>query len=397
MAYIRLNTPDFRRAISALFLGALVTFAVLYSVQPLLPVLAGHFRVSPAEASLSLSFSTLFMGLAMVVAAPLSLRWGPKRIMTLSMASAAVLALASAVTPTFWALLVIRSLMGVALAGLPAVAMGYVSEEIEPQALGQAMGMYVSGTTIGGMGGRILVGMLTDLWGWRGALGMIGGLSILLTVWFFRNLPRTRRFQRDPDAFHHLWPAVRENFRDPGLILLYALPFLLMGSFVTVYNYITFLLTAPPYRLSQTVVGWVFVVYLFGTVSSAWLGRMADHRGRPRMLFLAIALMLAGLLTTLVVWLPGRIAGLALMTFGFFGAHSVASGWVGRRAATSAAQASSLYLFFYYAGSSIFGAVGGIFWSAWRWPGVIGLVSVLVLLALIAAAILSRLKPRTAS
>lgn len=394
MSYIQVGTPTFRRALSALFSGALVTFAILYSVQPLLPVLAARFHVSPAQASLTLSISTLFMGGAMLLAAPLSLVWGPKRVMTISMAMAAVLAMATAIAPSFWMLIGIRGLTGIALAGLPAVAMGYVSDEFDPRALGRAMGIYVSGTTIGGMGGRILVGTLTDAWSWRGALGTIAAVSVALTVWFFRNLPPSRHFTPHPDALRKLWPSLRKNLDNRELVWLYVLPFLLMGGFVTIYNYITFLLTGAPYHLSQTLVGWVFLVYLAGTGSSAWLGRLADQHGRSRVLVIAIGLMLAGLLVTLLPPLAFKIGGLALMTFGFFGAHAVASGWVARRALTSAAEASSLYLFFYYAGSSIFGVLGGLVWIRWHWTGIIAMVGGLAAIALLVAAHLGQSRTR---
>jgi hypothetical protein len=62
--------------------------------------------------------------------------------------------------------------------------------------------------------------------------------------------------------------------------------------------------------------------------------------------------MLAGASLTLIGNLYAVLAGIVNFVFGFFGAHSIASGLVGDRAAAeSKAQASSLYLLFYYAGS----------------------------------------------
>lgn len=44
-----------------------------------------------------------------------------------------------------------------------------------------------------------------------------------------------------------------------------------------------------------------------------------------------------------------------LFACGFFAAHSVASSWIGRRTRRAKGQASSLYLFCYYLGSSTAG------------------------------------------
>ena len=105
--------------------------------------------------------------------------------------------------------------------------------------------------------------------------------------------------------------------------------------------------------------------------------------------------MLAGLGLTLLRPLAASIAGIAVLTFGFFGAHSVVSSWVSRRALQAKAQASSLYLFFYYLGSSVAGSCGGFFWSAWGWPGVAALVGALLILALLIALRLAALPPLT--
>ncbi len=85
------------------------------------------------------------------------------------------------------------------------------------------------------------------------------------------------------------------------------------------------------------------------------------------------------------------------MTFGFFGAHSVASGWVGLQAKSGKAQASSLYLFAYYLGSSVVGSLGGFFWKHGGWPGVAGMTGTLILIALALGARLRALTGRAKS
>ena len=93
--------------------------------------------------------------------------------------------------------------------------------------------------------------------------------------------------------------------------------------------------------------------------------------------------MLCGVLVTLAGGLAAIVAGMAILTFGFFGAHSIASGWVGRRALTARAQASALYLLCYYLGSSIGGSAGGLAYSDAGWPGLVAMIAGLVILALI--------------
>ena len=69
--------------------------------------------------------------------------------------------------------------------------------------------------------------------------------------------------------------------------------------------------------------------------------------------------MTAGLALTLAAPVPMILLGLVLFTAGFFGAHSIASGWTGALATTGRAQAASLYNLSYYAGSSVIGVECG--------------------------------------
>jgi YNFM family putative membrane transporter len=162
-----------------------------------------------------------------------------------------------------------------------------------------------------------------------------------------------------------------------------------MGGFVALYNYVGYLLVAPPYLLSQAALGSIFVVYLAGTFSSAWMGKLTDGFGHPKILLMGIAIMFVGGFLTLSGSLYVIIIGIAVYTFGFFGSHSVASSWVGQRAIVDKAQASSLYLLFYYAGSSLFGVVGGLFWTPYGWYGVVSMIMALLLLSLLLTGILS--------
>lgn len=377
MDYLERGRPGYLRATLALFAGAFVTFALLYVMQPLLPALSRQYGVDPAASSLAVSMTTGALAVAMLFVPGLSDRWGRKRVMQTAILAASLVCLLVAGAPSFPLLLVLRVVQGVALAGFPAIAMTYVTEEFSPGSQGQAMGLYVSGTTLGGMVGRILTGALTDLWGWRAAVVWMGVLCLAISAWFIFALPRPRHFSPQPLPLADLARRLTAAAREPAAIGLYAAAFLLMGGFVSVYNYLTYQLLAPPYRLSQTWTSLIFLVYLAGTVSSAWMGRWGDQVGKARAMIASTLLGLAGIALTLLTPLGGKILGLAIFTFGFFGAHSTASSWVPRLVGAWRAQASSLYLLCYYAGSSVVGTVGGWCWIAGGWPTLVALVGML--------------------
>ena len=368
---IRRGTPAFRRANAAFFLSAFAVFASLYSVQPLLPIFASEFTLDAGAASLALSATTGTLAISLLLASWVADRLGRKTLMIWAILLTAALGLVLPLAPDWTALIAIRTAMGLTLSGLPAVAMVYLAEEMDPEALGSSMGLYIGGTAIGGMAGRLLSGVLADWIGWRPALLVLGvaiAVAALLVVFLLPTPRNSARTRLSPPQFMRL---VQAQFRDSGLPWLFASAFLLMGSFVTLYNYAGFRLALPPFDLSHSAIAAIFVIYLLGSISSTWAGGLAQRLGRRKVYWATVLTMTIGVFLTAIPSTPVIIAGLAIATVGYFAAHGIASAWVARRAQVGRAQASAIYLFSYYLGSSVLGTLGGYGWSHWNWPGVL--------------------------
>src|SRR5262249_26793897 len=117
MAYLEQGSAAFWRANLALFVAGWVTFACLYSTQPILPMLTAESGWAPALASLSLSVTTAALAVSLLVVAAVSDAVGRKPIMAGSLVASGTLALLTAASPDFPTLLALRALQGVALAG----------------------------------------------------------------------------------------------------------------------------------------------------------------------------------------------------------------------------------------------------------------------------------------
>ena len=376
---LRSGTPEYRRTSLVLFVAGFMAFAMLYVVQGILPNVSQDFSVSPATASLTLSLTTLSLAVGVLVAASWSEGQGRRGLLVGAVLAAAVLTLAASVAPSFEVLLVLRVLTGLVLAGLPAVAMAYVAEEFHPSGLGSAMGLYISGTGLGGMTGRLAGGLLASASSWRVALAVVGVVCLIGGLGVAVRLPSSRNFVAVRGSMRERMAGLRGPLRDPVIIRLALCGFVLMGSLISFFNYLQYRLAGAPFNLSASLVALVFLLYLFGTVSANWMGRMADRRSRRSVLLLSMTIMAVGALLTLAELLPLVLVGAAVIVFGFFGAHSVSSGWVNAWATRQRAQSSALYLFGYHVGSSVAGFVGGLFYVGFGWPGEVG--TMLVLLA----------------
>ncbi|WP_245392405.1 MFS transporter [Salinicola endophyticus] len=381
-AFIERGRRGYRPTMLALFLGAFSTFVLLYCVQPIMPILSEAFGIDAATSSLSLSVATGMLAIGLLITGPISDAVGRKSIMSVALLAASTFTLLAAVMPSWSGVLVMRALAGLSLSGLCAVAMTYLNEEIHPRYVGLSMGLYISGNSIGGMSGRLISGVMVDWVPWRWTLAIIGLVALLAALLFMRWLPPSRHFTPRPFNARSVLSGFTVHFKDRGLPLLFLEAFLLMGGFVTLYNYIAYRLLAEPYQVSQALVGLLSIAYLSGTYSSAWAGSLADRLGRQRIFWLFIVMMLVGLAITLFEPISLILVGILIFTFGFFAAHSLASGWVGQRARQAKGQASSLYLFSYYLGSSVAGTLGGAFWYWGGWHGVALFIGGLLLVAL---------------
>ncbi|WP_308467796.1 MFS transporter [Rathayibacter soli] len=385
----RQGSRQYKRVLAALACAGIATFAQLYAPQSILPEISAAVHVSPAQSELLISAATIGLAAGVLPMSWIADRIGRLPTMKHSLAAATLLGFAVTFCPSFTGILVLRVAEGVALSGLPALALAYLQEEIHPAFTALAAGTYVSGTAIGGLLGRLIAAPITSVLGWRWGIGTVAVFSALVTVGFLLAAPPSRSFHRVPtEARVALFKMVWINLRSPALLALYAQGFLLMGGFVTIYNYLAFRLERAPFALSTTATSLLFLAYLAGIWSARRAGSAAGRHDRLVVLLVSIAVMIAGVLLTLLPSLPFVIGGLVLLTSGFFGAHSIASGWTAARANVGRAQATALYTLFYYLGSSIIGWAGGIVFTHAGWAATaVGVIALAVLAAGLAGAL----------
>jgi YNFM family putative membrane transporter len=372
---LQAGTSEFRRANWALILGGFACFTLLYGTQPLLPEFTESFGISPTMASLTVSAGTLTLAFLLIPLSMLSDKFGRAPLMKAALLGATAFAWLSAFAPNFEWLVLSRAGVGACIAALPAAAMAYLGEEISASSRGKVMGMYIAGNALGGMFGRFLSAVVTQYSNWHYGLAALALVGIICTLLFWKLLPQARHFKTRSLAPGALWIDVRRIYADPGLPWLFTTAFLIMGAFVSIYNYLGFRLSEAPYNLGPAAIGTVFLLYALGSASSALAGHLVDQYGRGKIMLAMIGAMALGVLATLDSQLPVIICGLALFTFGYFATHAIASGWVGFRAGERRGLVSALYLSSYYLGSSFLGSTSGPLWTHYRWPGmVVGLM-----------------------
>ena len=415
------GSPNLRRIERAMLLCGWFPFALLYSVQPLFPQFAVSFHQTPAHSSWTLALTSALLALSIVASLAFAGRADRRRLLSVAMAMAAVANAMAAGAQTFAALLAWRALVGVALGCIPAVVMAYLAAHLRGHELSRAAAVFIGANVLGGMAGRAASAALQDVFGWRMALGLLSVAALAAAWLFWRTLPaddpvravadeaRTGAHgdkavlaahpnQRQAGTVRHASPASapwwRTLYGDAGLPWLFLIGFLLMGVFVSLYNYLSFHMLARHRGAMLGVLGVVSLINFVGLGSSGWSGGLAARFAHRQVLWVALLLMLGGLALASFDHLALAMVGLAVFTCGFFATNAAAAAWVNLRAASAQAMASATYLFCYYLGSSSIGTLSGQVWAWLGWRGVIGTLALLLMVAFAAAMRLHALHAR---
>ena len=383
---MRYNTNEhkekrFRIIRNCMLISGLSVFAQLYLFQPMLSELQASFGVSLATGSLAVSASTIGMATGLFLFAFKADTFKRERLMSLSLILSALLTITSAFMSHFVLLFLLNFLKGIALSGVSAVALAYLSDEIEPGKIGLAISLYLSGNTIGGMTGRVAGSLLAGWGGWQQAVWVIGITSLLLGFLFYWKIPTSSQVSQNSISIREKLQQMRDLLSKRLFIGMYLIAALAMGVFVSVYNYISIQLESPRYGLPHQMIAMIFVMYLTGVAGSIIVGKLSDKYRPERLLRYSLILLGAGLSMLLIPRLWALIAGLGVLTFAFFSTHTIASRIVSVNASRSKSSATSIYWLSYYAGSSIIGSLTGIILTRFGWDTFVEILLMLTTLS----------------
>lgn len=361
------GSQRFRYIKLCIFFSGLSVFAQLYLFQPMLPTVSDYFITTAGDSSLLVSSSTIGMAIGLLFFAFKADSYSRKKLMTFSLVSSALLTIISAWMPSLSLLIVTGVLKGFVVSGVSAVALAYLTEEVHISVVALAISMYLSGNTIGGMSGRILATILAGEFGWRNAVLIIGIESLILGLVFWKLFPDSKFFNPQKTDYSLKVKQMRKFLTDSYMLRLYCIAALLMGTFVSVYNYLTFRLEDQPFSLSHFVIAFIFLMYIFGVFGTMITSRLSQRFSRNLILKGSVLFMFSGTLFLLSENIYVVIFGLGLFTLAFFAAHTMASQMTALHAKQGKSSATSIYWLFYYFGSSILGSGTGYILHAFSW------------------------------
>ena len=374
-----MRAPNGERGMQAVvFALVATTFLTIYVTQPVLPVLAAEFGVTPGIASLTVSAVVLGIALANLPFGVLADRFPIGPIVISGGAVVALASVACALTRHIGVLIAARFLQGLFIPSMSTCLAAYLSRTLPPHRLNLVMGWYVSATVAGGMGGRLLGGFVFSAAHWRLAFivaaALVTGAVAAALRWLPREAPRPHA---DHETAGFLALLAREE-----LLRMFAVGFFAFFVFSSMFNYVPFYLSGPPLRASVRVITLLYLAYLVGIAAGPFSGTLTQRLGTGLTLIAGCALFGLSLALTLIPSLVVIAASLAGICGGFFTIHSAAVGSLNGRLTGSRGRANSLYVLLYYLGGAAGISASGAAYARWGWHGTVGLAAAALLVPL---------------
>ena len=352
-------------------------FINLYAPQAILPLLSKEFGAGASAISTIMTASTLAVALTAPFTGTVADVLGRKRVIVSAMAVLALPTVMASLSPSLSALVFWRFVQGLTLPPIFAVTIAYIGDEWPPREAIAAAGVYTSGASLGGFSGRLLTGVLSDLVGWRLAFDALALITLVGAAAVWAMLPRERKFVRSEGLIASGRQMVR-HLRNPQLVATYAVGFGVLFCFIATFTFIGFRLAAPPYDLSASWLGALFVTYLVGSASTPWTGWVVGRFGRRQFMLGNIAIWICGVALTLTGPLWTILLGLTLCAGCGLMCQSVSTGYVTITAQAGRSSAVGLYVTSFYLGGSLGAALGGVAWTIAGWPACVALVAAML-------------------
>jgi len=352
-----------------LFFIVSVIFSTIYTPQAILPTLQNELNLSMTQTNLLLSGMLFVLMVATPLYAPIVRRFEKKKIMMVALFFLFLSVLISAFSTNYTMLLISRIMQGISIPGITATMLVYVQEIYPKEQRGLGMGIYMASTGFGAVMGRLLAGWMTYLYSWQEAFGLFAFLLLVALFVMTWGLPSTKVVQRRGKI------VKREAFFGylfkPQILSVLFIPLVVFFSFMAITTFVTYHLAQAPFGLNEAELGSLFLVLLLAVVASPLAGYYSDRLGRVKVLFLALASLVVGILLTLSSSLELILLGMGLVTIGMFSVQSVTPTYLGDLVPNNRATVAVLYQTFFYMG----GALGTLLpVLAWEYGGYNGVV-----------------------
>jgi MFS family permease len=322
----------------------------IYTFIPIYGDIAVSIGIPPESVVLAGSSFTFFYACGLLTFANVADRFGKKEILILGMLVSAVSTALVMVSFNSWSLFITRGIQGFCLGSFAPVAFSYTYDLFEGKKRTLLLALINSGFLFAGIFGQLLSAGITFISHWTAVFLFFSIIYFILFLIGKRTLPHTpvspeRAELRAAEIIYRL-------LLNKQLLMLYAIVFTLLSSFVVYYDSLTrFLYEEDALLLKIRLIG------LLGVSLSLFTGRLLEKLGAYQTLFIGFALATGSIVVSFIYLAAPHSIFLMMSSILFVSSISLLIPTVitliGDISSADRSQALSLYSFVLLGGTSL--------------------------------------------
>lgn len=352
----------------------------VYYAQPLLGLIGRSFGVGHTLSGLIVTITQLGYAAGLLLIAPLGDVLENRRLITAILSGTIVALLAAAYSPRFGAFLAASAAIGVTSVAAQ-VLVPLAARFAPPEARGRVVGQVMSGLLAGILLARTVAGVVSGAFGWRSVYVLSAVLLAVMVGVLYRTLPTHRPTFRN--HYGALLASLGEIFlREPNLRRRVAYQAAMFGAFSAFWTSITFLLSAPPFGLSQTGIGLFSLAGAAGALIAPVAGRLGDAGHGRNASGIAFLVGAAGFGVTLLQHhLAALVAGAILIDLAAQTSLVLGQRVIYALRPAERSRLNTLYIATFFIGGAAGSALSALAYARMGWHGVVLLGGILPLSA----------------
>ncbi|RZG47486.1 MFS transporter [Acinetobacter wuhouensis] len=348
-----------------------------YYCQPLIHSIQQYFNMPESQVALTVTFAQVSYAVGLLFIVPMGDIVNKIKFIPWLMFCTAIglLLCAFAVNlPMLWIGTIITGLFSVAAQVLIPLA----TMAVKPEKTGEVVGFLMSGLLVGLLLSTSLAGLLSNLFNWKLIYFVSAGLMLLLAFLLKSRLPHVPTFKMSyGKIFQSMAVLLKEERRLVYRAVIGGFAFAAMS---TLFSTIAVLLTSEPFKLPDVLVGVVTLIGVFGALSTAQIGKIADRGHTAILTWIGVSIMLLswGLLYLGGTYLISYILGYGLINLGLATIHSSNQNIIFRLRPDAKSRINSIYMTAYFTGGACGSALGVYAWhhGGWSMTCMVGLTLV---------------------
>lgn len=364
----------------------LLAVSTVFMTQPIFLEISKYYSIDITQARFSFSVISLCYAISFFFIGPAVDKYNLPIIASIGLLLLTIFVICASYTTSFNLFTITLAIMGFCAALVPASMFPYMVRIAPKNEIGLYVGSIVASATLGVIFGRVSMGILTSVFGWKMSFrifAVIIFIFLLQTVFFLVLNNSQKEKTVNTKSLFQSYKTSAQQLMDFNILSLLMAGFSLFFGFLGMVTFLTYRLAEAPFNFSSGEIGWISFAGI-AAIIAPFSGIISQRIGVfkiifPSLLICLVALQLMGWFDSILL----VIMGVFFLFLGVYACQPLLFLLIGENVPKeSIGSASSLYILFCIGGGSLSSIFLGPIWSSYGWSGITVTCSLFLLISL---------------